>query len=262
LKKIEKLNELLKSLGSVVIAFSGGLDSGVLTKVAFDNLGDKVLAVTAVSPTYPAADLEEAKRVAKEIGVRHLIIQTEEFKDDNFRQNPLNRCYWCKRELFSKLQVIAKKKGFKYVLDGTNYDDHSDVRPGMQAKKDFSVISPLDEVEFTKAQIKDLAFSLGLSLWNSPSGTCLSSRIPFGQEITEDKLTKVEEAEEILKGFFGREVLLRARDHGDILRIELDPKVLASLGDIYEFKPLKSLKNLGYKYITFDLEGYVPAGRR
>ncbi|MDP2923476.1 MAG: ATP-dependent sacrificial sulfur transferase LarE [Candidatus Omnitrophota bacterium] len=261
-KKYLRLKKLLTKLGSAVIAFSGGLDSGLLTKVAFDCLGKNIIAVTAFSPTYPSSELKFAKKIAKEIGARHIVIHTQEFKDRNFLNNTKHRCYWCKRELFSRLKEISRKFRIKYILDGTNYDDRKDVRPGLAANKEFSVISPLYKCRFTKQDVKKLTAFLAPSLCNKPSGTCLSSRIPFGEKITQKRLKKIEAAERILKNFLGENILLRARDHNDILRIEVENKGWTRLKKSDINKLIIRLKKCGYKYITLDLEGYVPAGLR
>jgi uncharacterized protein len=259
-KKYNQLKNFLKDLGSVVIAFSGGLDSGFLCKVSFEVLGDKAVAVTAISPTYPLWDLKEAKKIAQEIGIKHILINTDEFKNKNFLKNSYNRCYWCKRELFSKLKKIAEDLKYKFILDGTNYQDKYDHRPGMKANKEFGVISPLYECKFNKEDIKKLAKFLKLSFWNKSSGTCLSSRIPFGERITLKRLKRIEKAESILKDFLEKNVLIRARDHQKILRIEIENNK-----DLFKKdtdKIIKELKKIGYKYITLDLEGYIPAGKR
>jgi uncharacterized protein len=277
--KYEYLQKYLKKLGSAIIAFSGGVDSGLLAKVGFDILGEKVIAVTATSPTYPVDDYKQAKRIAKEIGIKHIVIKTYEFKDKKFIANPLRRCYWCKKELFFRMRRIADRYKVKYIIDGTNYDDRDDHRPGLEANKEFKIISPLYECQFSKSDVKLLAKHLGLSFWDNPSGTCLSSRIPFGEKITLARIKRIEKAEKILRDFVDKKTLLRARDHKDILRIELEQqrwikfnksvldKMLRQLKKI-KFnksvldKMLRQLKKLGYKYITLDLEGYIPAGKR
>ncbi|UCC94617.1 MAG: ATP-dependent sacrificial sulfur transferase LarE [Candidatus Omnitrophota bacterium] len=261
-KKYTRLKEMLRNLDSAVIAFSGGLDSGFLCKVVYEVLGKNTVAVTALSATYPSLDVIEAKRIAKEIGIKHIIIHTKELENKRFIRNPYNRCYWCKIELFSKLKKIASQRKFSHILDGTNYGDRSDHRPGFLANKKFGVMSPLYECRFTKSDIKALAKTLNLSFWNRPSGTCLASRIPFSEQITLKKLRKAELTERILKDFFGHTVLLRGRQHKDILRIEIDKSVWTHLENSDINKLVKKLKNVGYKFITLDLEGYIPAGKR
>jgi uncharacterized protein len=261
-RKYNQLKNFLKKLDSVIIAFSGGLDSGLLCKISFDVLKDRAIAITGVSPTYPKWELEEAKRITKEIGIRHIVINAEEFKNKNFLRNNFRRCYWCKRELFSKLKEFAKKEGFKYILDGTNYQDKDDHRPGLEANKEFGIISPLYECKFNKDQIRRLAKLLNVSFWNKPSGTCLSSRIPFGEKITLKRLRKIEEAENILRKFFSKDTLFRARDHGKILRIELEKNEVLFRKKKRIKQIIEKLKKIGYRYITLDLEGYLPAGKR
>ncbi|UCG34764.1 MAG: ATP-dependent sacrificial sulfur transferase LarE [Candidatus Omnitrophota bacterium] len=260
--KYQKLKKLLLDIGSGVIAFSGGKDSGLLAKVAYEVLGKNIFAVTAYSPTYPSWENKDSSKIAREIGISHLIIHTEEFKDNKFIRNHTDRCYWCKRELFSKIRKIADKKGNKYILDGTNFDDKDDIRPGLKANKEFSVRSPLYECKFRSQDIQDLARRLGLSFWDKPSGTCLSSRIPFGQEISLGRIKKVGEAEMFLRGFFGPKVLFRARDHGDLLRIEVANWEWTKMRKSDITKIVRKLKEIGYKYVTLDLEGYIPAGKR
>lgn len=259
--KYQKLKNFIKKHASAVIAFSGGLDSGTLCKVCYDVLREKSLAVTAVSETYPENDLAEAKKIAKEIGIKHIFIKTQEFKNKNFISNPDNRCYWCKQELFTRLLSLAKKHNLKYIFDGTIADDFDDVRPGNRAKKELGVISPFAEVGFSKLEVRRLAKQLNLSFWRKPSGTCLSSRIPFGEKITKEKLSKVEKAEDILKTAFGN-ITLRARHHKDILRIELDKEGWRKLFSLPRKRIIEKLKKIGYKYIVIDWEGYIPAGKR
>ncbi len=261
-EKYKDLKSVLSDIGSAVLAMSGGLDSGLLAKVAYEVLGKSALAVTAHSPTYPSWENQDSIKIANEIGIEHVVINTDEFKQDEFIRNDRDRCYWCKRELFLRLKEIADKKGYKHVLDGTNLDDKSDVRPGLRANEEFRVRSPLYECKIGRQDIKDLARSLGLSFWNKPSGTCLSSRIPFGQKISLGLIEKVAQAEMVLRDFFGPQELFRARDHGDLLRIEVAnwEWTKAAKSDIT--KIVKKLKDIGYKYVTLDLEGYIPAGKR
>lgn len=261
-KKYQRLKRKLNNLGSVVIAFSGGLDSAVLAKVAFDCLGGNALVVTAKSPTYKDVELKEAKRTAKIIGIKHIVINTREFKNKKFISNPKNRCYWCKRELFRRLEAIRRKYRIKYILDGTNYDDRLDNRPGFTANKEFKVVSPLYECKFGKQDLKGLAKELNFSSLIKPQSACLASRIPLGEPITMERLKRIEFAEIILRDFFGKAPLLRARDHKDILRIETENKAWTELTKIDINRLIKRLKDLGYKYITLDLEGYIPAGLR
>jgi uncharacterized protein len=252
-RKLENLNRKLKKMGSVVIAFSGGVDSSFLVKVAYDLLGEKVVAVTATSSTYPKAELQEAERIAKLIGVRHMVIDSEETEIDNFKLNPTNRCYYCKKELFSKLKDIAKRENINYVLDGTNYDDLDDFRPGMQAVKELDIISPLKEVKLTKKDIRDLSEEMNLDTWDKPAFACLASRFPYGTEITKEKLDRIDKAENVLRNLGLKQ--LRVRYHDKIARIEVSKKDIRLLLKHSE-EVIKELKKLGFTYITLDLEGY------
>ncbi|MFA5007988.1 MAG: ATP-dependent sacrificial sulfur transferase LarE [Candidatus Omnitrophota bacterium] len=259
-KKYLKLKRRLNSLGSAVIAFSGGTDSSILAKVAFDCLGKKSIAVTAKSATYALKDLKEATKTAKLIGIRHVIIKTSESKNKKFINNPLNRCYWCKRELFIKLRALADKYKIRNILDGTNCDDCLDIRPGFAANKEFSIISPFLECGLTKNDIKELAKKLQIRI--KPPNACLASRISFNDKITSLKLKKIEKAENILNKYFTNTDILRARDHENILRIEIENKEWTKLRNSGINNLVKKLKKIGYKYITLDLEGYIPAGLR
>ncbi len=253
-RKVRKLKDILKSLKSVVIAYSGGLDSAFLLKVAVDTLGkENVLAVTARSETYPESEYREALKVARHICARHLIINTEELKIKNFKSNPVNRCYYCKRELFNKLNQIKDKYGMAHLLDGTNCDDLKDVRYGRKAAVEFGVKSPLLEAKITKSDIRKFSKSLNLPTWDKPAFACLASRFPFNSRITKENLRKVEEAEESLRKMGFKQV--RVRLHGDMARLELMKKDFiraVRAGDII----VKELKKLGIIYISLDLAGY------
>ena len=207
--KYNKLNRLLRKLSSLIVAFSGGIDSTLLLKVAYDILGDHVLAVTADSPSVPRKELEEAKKIARKIGAKHLIIQTEETQNENYLKNPANRCYFCKVELYSKLLETAKREKISYIANGTNKDDLADYRPGLQAAQEYQVISPLQEASLTKNDIRILARKLDLEIWDKPASPCLSSRIPYGSQVTLKKLTMIEEAEDFLKNLDIKELRVR-----------------------------------------------------
>ena len=256
--KFKSLKNSLKKMGKVLIAFSGGADSSFLLKVALDTLGkENVLAVTADSETYPRAELKEASDLARDLGLdgRHRIIQTSEFKIKKFSENPPDRCYYCKYELFSKLKKMAKENKIDYVLDGSNYSDRHDFRPGRKAINQLKVRSPLLESELTKEEIRALSKKLKLPTWNKPAFACLSSRIPYGENITLEKLNRIEKAEEYLRSSGFKQ--LRVRDHQGIARIELEAKELKKLMNRnLRKKVYQKLKGLGFSYVTLDLLGY------
>jgi len=254
-RKLLSLREVLSSLEAICIAYSGGVDSTFLLRVSKDVLGEDVLAVTATSPTYPQRELNEAIESAQKMGVRHLLISSNELDIPGFSENTANRCYYCKHDLFRKLKAEAEKYGIKTVADGSNYDDTEDYRPGRKAAKEIGVRSPLCEAELTKNEIRYLSKELGLSTWNKPSLACLSSRIPYNEKITEEKLKQVEEAEGILRdlGF----TQFRVRHHNDIARIEFIPEEMSSLNVSQMRLSIDSaLKSLGFRYVTVDLKGY------
>lgn len=251
--KLGKLKGILKEMGSVLIAYSGGVDSTFLLKVAVGVLKNKVLAVTAVSPTYQNEELIFSKRLAKELGVRHKIIKTDELEDKRFAMNPANRCYYCKKELFGRLKEIAKEFDLNFVADASNISDKQDYRPGSKAKEELRVRSPLQEAGFTKEDIRQASRRLGLATWNKPAMACLASRIPYGKEITFGALARINKAEKFLRQLGFAQV--RLRHYNGLCRIEIfkdDILALVHKRDIV----VKKLKNLGYNYVTVDLEGY------
>ena len=253
--KEQKLNELLRSFGSVIIAFSGGADSAYLAYVASFALGERALAVTGDSASYPTFQRKLADQITAEFGIRHEIILTEEFEDLNYTSNPPNRCYYCKSELYTKLDQLARARGLEVICDGTNADDVGDYRPGRQAAREFGVRSPLLECGMTKSDIRELSRRAGLATWNEPASACLSSRVPYGQVVTIEKLSMVDEAEIALKQLGFRQV--RVRHHGDVARIEVAEEELPRALDPEMSRRMSAtLKVLGFKYVTLDLEGY------
>ncbi len=255
LNKYEMLKEYLNSLNSVAIAFSSGVDSTFLLYAAKEALGDKVIAVTASSCSFPVRELEEAKMFCLEHGIRHVVVKSEELEIEGFSHNPKNRCYLCKHELFTKIREIADKEGIKEIAEGSNLDDNGDYRPGLIAVAELGITSPLRQIGFSKEQIRILSRYLGLPTWNKQSFACLSSRFPYGEEITEKKLGMVDKAEQQLidLGFHQ----LRVRIHGNIARIELDPAEFSGfMKENIRSEVYTKLKELGFTYVTLDILGY------
>jgi uncharacterized protein len=253
--KAARLEARLGDLGSVVIAFSGGIDSAFLAVTAARVLGPQALAVTAASPSYPQAHRQLALRVAREFGLRHEIIETAELERPEYRANPANRCYFCKDELFTHLTGLARRRGFAHVLDGNNADDRGDYRPGRQAARDHGVLSPLDEAELTKDEIRELARESGMSNWNEPASACLSSRIPYGIEVTDEKLRQIERAETAVRALGFR--VFRVRHHDTLARLEIarDEMPRALEPDVNE-RLVAGVKAAGYQFVSLDLQGY------
>jgi len=253
--KLRKLSRSLTAMKSVLVAFSGGVDSSLLLKVAVDTLGERVIAVTGESHSLPRSALESASRFAERLGVRHLVVPTDEMNDPEYRGNPADRCYHCKKTLFALLIRTADELGLDCVVEGSNFDDLADYRPGFRAVTQFGVASPLKDAGLTKKEIRILSRQMNLPTWDKPAAPCLSSRIPYGQEITTEKLSRIERAEEYLRSL-GLSVL-RVRDHGEVARIEVPPDQIGALFE--STRPVEiaeRLKSLGYRYVAVDLLGY------
>jgi uncharacterized protein len=252
--KYAQLQQLLKEMGGCVIAYSGGVDSSFLFAVAVQLLGERALGVTATSATYPERELREAESLARQLGGRQRTIVSEELDIPGFADNPVNRCYYCKSELFGKLRQIAAAEGLPYLLDGSNADDRSDFRPGRQAAAELQVRSPLDEVGLTKSEIRELSRALHLPTAEKPSFACLSSRFPYGTTITREKLSQVGRAEDALRDLGLQQ--LRVRHHDTIARVELGPDEFQRAVGALRAEVIRAVKAAGYAYVALDLEGY------
>lgn len=258
-QKLHHLRQILAAMDSVLVAYSGGIDSTVVLKVAYDQLGDSVVGVTAISPTFPAIELEFATRVAKEIGAPHELVETDQLMIPAFTENDANRCFHCKTDLYQLLGTLRETRASAVIVDGTNLDDLGDDRPGIKAAREWGVRSPLVEAGLSKADIRTLAKNFGLSNWDKPAAACLSSRIPRGITITREKLSRVELAEEVLltEGFRH----CRVRDHGEIARIEVSQdELIRILEGERGTRISRRVKELGFRFVTIDLEGYRPGG--
>lgn len=253
--KLQVLQDYLKELGSVAVAFSSGVDSTFLLKVAKDVLGDKAIAVTARSCSFPQREQDEARSFCEKEGIRQIVVESEELDIPGFRDNPENRCYLCKKELFEKMLEITRENGISYIVEGSNMDDNGDYRPGLQAVAELGILSPLRYAKLTKDEIRTLSKEMGLPTWDKPSFACLASRFVYGERIDEKKLNMVDKAEQLLidMGFYQ----VRVRIHGDMARIEILPEEFPKImEEKNREKIVTTLKSLGFSYVTMDLTGY------
>ena len=253
--KLTALQQFFQALDQALIAYSGGIDSTLVAKVAHDVLGEKALAMTAVSPSLLPEELEDAQIQAQQIGIAHELVETNEMDNPNYTSNPVNRCYFCKSELHDTLKPIALERGYSYVIDGVNADDLQDYRPGIQAAKERGARSPLAEVGITKMEVREISKHLGLPWWEKPAQPCLSSRFPYGEMITTEKLQRVGRCEVYLRKLGWRN--LRVRSQEDTARIELPPAQIKDFMMQIDLEELvKTFQGYGFTYVTLDLEGY------
>lgn len=253
--KLNKLRDYLKELGSLAVCFSGGVDSSFLLTVAREALGDRVVAVTGVDASVPEREVEEAKAFCKERGVRHAIRAVNPLKEEGYRNNSPNRCYYCKRGIFTEAKQVADENGIKYIAEGSNMDDIGDYRPGLKAAAELSVKSPLREAGLYKSDIRLISKAMGLSTWSKPAYACLASRFAYGEKITEEKLRMIDRAEQFLieRGFFEE----RVRIHGNIARIEVPPVDIPRLvADEIRKVVYEEFKRIGFLFVTLDMKGY------
>ena len=251
----ERLREIVKKMGSVLVAYSGGVDSALVMKVAREVLGADAVAATSLSPTFPPSQLEEAKQVAASIGIRHLFVHSDELRIPGYAENNRDRCYLCKNDLYTQLTDLARAERLQFVVDGTNLDDLSDIRPGLKAARELGVRSPLVEAGLDKRQVRSLSRRLGLPTWDKPASACLSSRFPYGTEITYERLDQVGKAEEILCRLGFKQ--FRVRYHGETARIEMATEEFSLLLDpLLRSRMIEEIQKLGFRWVTLDLSGY------
>jgi uncharacterized protein len=254
-RKSTALIRVLENLAGLIVAYSGGVDSAYLAWASTQVLGPRALCITADSSSYPERHREMASRIAREFGLNHEVVRTDEMSRPEYRANPANRCYFCKHELYTKLMAIARERGIPVIADGSNADDRGDYRPGRQAAREFGVRSPLDEVDLTKDEIRYLSRQAGLPTWDEPASACLSSRIPYFSEVTDEKLRMIERAEDVLRGLGFR--VCRVRHHETIARLEIAREEMhrALEPDIADAID-RELRAIGYQHVTLDLRGY------
>ncbi|MCZ6789062.1 MAG: ATP-dependent sacrificial sulfur transferase LarE [Chloroflexi bacterium] len=254
-QKLQQLGDLLTDMRSVVVAYSGGVDSAFLAAMAHQSLGDQCIAVTASSPSLPPGELEKASDLAKRLGLRHRVIETREVEEPDYAANGPRRCYFCKSHLYRHFQALAKEEGYVHVVDGATLDDNEDFRPGAAAAREWGVRSPLVEVGFTKEEIREHSREMGLPTWDKPAQACLASRVPYGTPVTVEVLGQIGKAERYLHEIGVRQ--LRVRHHGTTARIELAPEEMPLLIEpAVRQKVVERFKGLGYLYVTVDLEAY------
>ena len=251
--KLTTLRTLIRACGSVLVAYSGGVDSALVMVVAHQELGDRALACIGVSPSYPTREMRDAVKLAETLGIPFRLVETEEYLDENYAANPTNRCYFCKSELHDQLKTIALVEGWNVVLDGNNVSDLGDYRPGMEAARERAVRSPLIEAGISKADVRELARHLGLPVWDKPAMACLSSRVPHGTPITPALLRQIETAEDVLVALGFRQ--FRVRHHGEIARIELPSEDFAAAIS-HHAELVEGIQAAGYRYVTLDLGGF------
>ncbi|MDE0025977.1 MAG: ATP-dependent sacrificial sulfur transferase LarE [Spirochaetaceae bacterium] len=252
-QKQQHLEEILSGMGSVAVALSGGVDSGLVAKVAHDCLGGAAIAVTAVSPSLAAEERDAVASLVERIGIRHVFLDSHETEDPRYQANAPDRCYFCKTNVYDVLTGYAEGEGFRFLVDGTNADDVGDHRPGRRAAHEQGVRSPLQEAAITKAEVRAMARELDLPIWDKPAAACLASRIPYGSRVTDRKLSQVERAEAVLRGLGIRQ--LRVRHHDRVARLEVEPRDVATVLE-HKAAITERLKRLGFVYVTLDLEGF------
>jgi uncharacterized protein len=253
--KEKRLRQILSQMDSCLVAFSGGVDSAYLAVVATEELGSRALAITAQSPSYPTYQKQIALDVVERFRIRHEFIRSNELDDPNYAGNPLNRCYFCKHELYTEMGVLAGRRGFRFIVDGNNLDDTGDYRPGRAAGEELSVRSPLIEAELGKAEIRELSRLLGLPTWDQPASACLSSRIPYGSQVTKEKLTMIDRGEAVLRSLGFRQA--RVRHHGDVARVEIAREEMGRALTLDMFEQLSTeLKAIGFRFVAIDVDGY------